>query len=212
MIAFIDDHREVYGVEPICKVLPIAPSTYHAQIAQRIDPSKRSARAQRDAELKIEVQRVFAENFGVYGARKVWRQLRREGFAIARCTVERLMASLGLQGAIRGKPVRTTISDKAVPCPLDHVNRQFHAVRPNALWVSDFSVPQGSGVRDGGWSPAIGLQERVANHRKRRWSKAGVVSVTEKALQRRQVGDRKANTREPPFKCRKCSDDVETGE
>jgi len=118
MIAFIDDHREVYGVEPICKVLPIAPSTYHAHIAQRIDPSRRSARAQRDAELKIEVQRVFAENFGVYGARKVWRQLRREGFAVARCTVERLMASLGLQGAIRGKPVRT---------------------RPNALWVSDFT-------------------------------------------------------------------------
>src|SRR2546429_3300419 len=135
MIAFIDDHREAYGVEPICKVLPIAPSTYHAHIAQRIDASKRSARAQRDAELKIEVQRVFAENFGVYGVRKVWRQLRREGFAVARCTVERLMASLGLQGVIRGKPVRTTISDKAAPCPLDHVNRQFHAPRPNALWV-----------------------------------------------------------------------------
>src|SRR3981081_2977271 len=110
MIAFIDDHREVYGVEPICKVLPIAPSTYHAHIAQRIDASKRSARAQRDAELKIEVQRVFAENFGVYGVRKVWRQLRREGFAVARCNVERLVASPGLQGAIRGKPVRTTIS------------------------------------------------------------------------------------------------------
>ena len=139
MIAFIDDHREAYGVEPICKVLPIAPSTYHAHIAQRVDASKRSARAQRDAELKIEVQRVFAENFGVYGVRKVWRQLRREGFMVARCTVERLMASLGLQGAIRGKPVRTTISDKAVPCPLDHVNRQFHALRPNALWVSDFT-------------------------------------------------------------------------
>ena len=139
MIAFIDDHREAYGVEPICKVLPIAPSTYHAHIAQRVDASKRSARAQRDAELKIEVRRVFAENFGVYGVRKVWRQLRREGFMVARCTVERLMASLGLQGAIRGKPVRTTISDKAVPCPLDHVNRQFHALRPNALWVSDFT-------------------------------------------------------------------------
>ena len=139
MIAFIDDHREAYGVEPICKVLPIAPSTYHAHIAQRVDASKRSARAQRDAELKIEVQRVFAENFGVYGVRKVWRQLRREGFMVARCTVERLMASLGLQGAIRGKPVRTTISDKAVPCPLDHVNRQFHVLRPNALWVSDFT-------------------------------------------------------------------------
>ena len=129
MIAFIDDHREAYGVEPICKVLPIAPSTYHAHIAQRIDPSKRSARVRRDAALKIEVQRVFAENFGVYGARKIWRQLRREGFAVARCTVERLMAGLGLQGVIRGKPVRTTISDKAASCPLDHVNRQFHGTK-----------------------------------------------------------------------------------
>src|SRR3954447_11945408 len=86
-----------------------------------------------------EVRRVFAENFGVYGVRKVWRQLRREGFTIARCTVERLMASLGLQGVIRGKPVRTTISDKSAACPLDHVNRQFQASRPNALWVSDFT-------------------------------------------------------------------------
>ena len=109
----------------------------------RISPSGSTPASVRpvreDAELKIEVQRVFAENFGVYGVRKVWRQLRREGFMVARCTVERLMASLGLQGAIRGKPVRTTISDKAVPCPLDHVNRQFHALRPNALWVSDFT-------------------------------------------------------------------------
>jgi hypothetical protein len=133
MIAFIDDHRDAYGVEPICKVLPIAPSTYHAHVARRIDASKRSVRARRDAALKTEVSRVFAENFGVYGARKVWRQLRREGFAVARCTVERLMASLGLRGVIRGKPVRTTISDKAAPCPLDHVNRVFHAPRPNAL-------------------------------------------------------------------------------
>ena len=89
--------------------------------------------------MKIEVQRVFAENFGVYGVRKVWRHLRREGFMVARCTVERLMASLGLQGVIRGKPVRTTVSDKAAPCPLDHVNREFRAPRPNALWVSDFT-------------------------------------------------------------------------
>ncbi len=139
MIAFIDDYRQAYGVEPICKVLPIAPSSYHAHVAQRIDAGKRSARARRDAELKIEVQRVFAENFGVYGARKVWRQLQREGVDVARCTIERLMASLGLQGVIRGKPVRTTISDKTAPCPLDHVNRQFHAPRPNALWVSDFT-------------------------------------------------------------------------
>jgi transposase InsO family protein len=139
MIAFIDDHRKAYGVEPICRVLPIAPSTYHAHVAQRIDAGKRSARARRDAELKVAVQRVFEENFGVYGARKVWRQLQREGFAVARCTVERLMANLGLQGVIRGKPVRTTISDKAAPCPLDHVNRQFHAPSPNVLWVSDFT-------------------------------------------------------------------------
>src|SRR4051794_3929279 len=139
MIAFIDDHRDAYGIEPICTVLPIAPSTYHAHVAQRIDAGKRSARARRDATMKLEVQRVFAENFGVYGARKVWRQLRREGFTVARCTVERLMASLGLQGVIRGKPVRTTISDKSVPCPLDHVNRQFQAPRPNALWVSEFT-------------------------------------------------------------------------
>ena len=102
-------------------------------------PARLSARAQRDAALKIEIRRVFEENFGVYGVRKVWRQLRREGFDVARCTVERLMASMGLQGVIRGKPVRTTISDKAAPCPLDHVNRQFQAPRPNALWVSDFT-------------------------------------------------------------------------
>jgi putative transposase len=139
MIAFIDDHRVAYGVEPICKLLPIAPSTYHAHAAKRIDAGKRSARARRDAELKIEIERVFAENFGVYGARKVWRQLQREGFDVPRCTVERLMADLGLQGVVRGKPVRTTVSDKAAPCPLDHVNRQFHARRPNALWVSDFT-------------------------------------------------------------------------
>jgi transposase InsO family protein len=118
MIAFIDDHREVYGVEPICRVLPIAPSTYLAHVARRIDAGKRSVRARRDAELKVAIQLVFAENFGVCGACKVWRQLRREGFAVARCTVERLMASLGLQGVIRGKPVRTTISEKAAPCPL----------------------------------------------------------------------------------------------
>ena len=113
MIAFINDHREAYGIEPICKVLPIAPSTYHDHVAKRLDPSRLSDRAKRDEALKIEVRRVFEENFRVYGARKVWRQLRREGFTIARCTVERLMASLGLQGVIRGKPVRTTISDKS---------------------------------------------------------------------------------------------------
>jgi putative transposase len=139
MIAFIDDHREAHGVEPICKVLPIAPSTYHDHIAKRVDPSRLSARARRDAALKDEVQRVFEANFRVYGVRKVWRQLQREGFDVARCTVGRLMRAMGLEGIIRGKPLRTTVSDKAAPCPLDHVNRQFHAPAPNMLWVSDFT-------------------------------------------------------------------------
>ncbi len=139
MIAFIDDYRGAHGVEPICKVLPIAPSTYHAHVARRADPAKRSARAKRDAALKPEIRRVFDDNFQVYGVRKVWRQLRRENHDVARCTVERLMRVMGLQGAIRGKPVRTTVSDKATPCPLDHVNRQFRAPRPNVLWVSDFT-------------------------------------------------------------------------
>ncbi len=146
MIAFIDDHKDTHGVEPICRVLPIAPSTYHDHIAKRADPERLSARAKRDAALRPEIARVFAENFAVYGARKVWRQLGREGLDVARCTVERLMKQMGLQGVIRGKPVRTTISDKAAPCPLDHVNRQFHAPRPNVLWVSDFTyVPTWTG-------------------------------------------------------------------
>ncbi|WP_367198885.1 IS3 family transposase [Amorphus sp. 3PC139-8] len=139
MIAFVDDHRGVYGVEPICRVLPIAPSTYHAHVARRLDPSKLSARAKRDLALKPEIERVFAENFEVYGARKVWRQMMREGFDVARCTVERLMQGMGLQGVIRGKSVRTTIQNKSAPCPLDHVNRVFHAPAPNMLWLSDFT-------------------------------------------------------------------------
>ena len=139
MIAFIDDHRRAYGVEPICRVLPIAPSTYHEHVARRADPARLPARAKRDGVLKPEVRRVFEENFGVYGVRKVWRQLEREGHDVARCTVARLMRGLGLQGVIRGKPVRTTIGDKAMPCPLDHVHRQFKAARPNVLWLSDFT-------------------------------------------------------------------------
>jgi len=139
MIAFVDDHREAYGVEPICKVLPIAPSSYREHVARRRDPGRLSARARRDQDLKPEVARVFAENYAVYGVRKVWRQLRREGFVVARCTVERLMREMGLQGVIRGKPVRTTISDKAAPYPLDHVNRQFYAPAPDRLWLSDFT-------------------------------------------------------------------------
>ena len=139
MIAFIDDHRGVYGVEPICRVLPIAPSTYHAHAARRADPGRRPARARSDAVLMVEIRRVFEENFRVYGVRKVWRQLGREGIAVARCTVSRLMRAMGLQGIVRGKAVRTTISDPAAVCPLDRVNRRFKAPRPNALWVSDFT-------------------------------------------------------------------------
>ena len=126
-------------MRPICRVLPIAPSTYYEHVAQRRDPSRLSALRRSDLALKPEIMRVFAENFAVYGARKVWRQLKREGFDVARCTVERLMRELGLEGAIRGKPVRTTVSDKAAPCPLDRVNRRFHAPAPNMLWVSDFT-------------------------------------------------------------------------
>jgi len=139
MIAFIDEHRARHGVEPICRVLPIAPSTYHAHAARRADPGKLSARARRDVTLRTEIRRVYEENFRVYGVRKVWRQLLREGIAVARCTVARLMRRMGLQGVVRGKTVRTTISNAAAPCPLDRVNRQFKAPRPNALWVSDFT-------------------------------------------------------------------------
>ncbi|WP_262269091.1 IS3 family transposase [Microvirga yunnanensis] len=139
MKAFIDEHREVYGVEPICRVLPIAPSTYYEHAARKADPERRPARERRDADLSREIRRVFAANFGVYGVRKVWRQMQREGIAVARCTVARLMRQMGLKGVVRGKSIRTTVSDAAAPCPRDRVNRQFKAPRPNALWVSDFT-------------------------------------------------------------------------
>jgi hypothetical protein len=139
MIAFIDNHRGAYGVEPICKVLPIAPSTYHARAARRADPARLSPRARRDLVLAAEIRRVFEANFHVYGVRKIWRQLGREGVCAARCTVVRLMRQMGLQGAVRGREVRTTVSNPAAPCPLDRVNRQFRAPRPNALWLSDFT-------------------------------------------------------------------------
>ena len=139
MISFIDEHRTVLGVEPICRLLPIAPSTYYEVIAKRTDVDRLSARERNDIAMKVEIRRVFNENFQVYGVRKVWRQLQREGFDIARCTVARLMRMMGLQGIIRGKPAKTTVSDKAAPCPLDRVNRQFRAPAPNMLWLSDFT-------------------------------------------------------------------------
>ena len=139
MKMFIDEQRSAYGVEPICRVLPIAPSTYRAHAARRTDPSLMSRRARRDTDLRPEIRRVWRVNFEVYGVRKVWRQLNREGIAVARCTVARLMTDMGLAGAVRGRPVRTTVSNAVTPCPEDRVNRQFHAPRPNALWLSDFS-------------------------------------------------------------------------
>jgi len=129
----------MYGVEPICEQLQIAPSAYRRHAARQRDPSQRSQRAQRDDQLMTEIQRVWQENHGVYGADKVWRQLNRESVAVARCTVERLMRIQGLQGVRRGKRVRTTIANDAADRPLDRVNRQFHADRPNQLWVSDFT-------------------------------------------------------------------------
>jgi transposase InsO family protein len=139
MIAFVEEYRDVHGVEPICRLLPIAPSTYFEHVARRRDPAKLSARAKRDAELCLEIQRVWEENFRVYGVRKVWRQLRREGIEVARCTVARLIRAMGLRGVVRGKVVRTTVSGKAAPCPRDRVNRDFKAPHTNVLWVADFT-------------------------------------------------------------------------
>jgi hypothetical protein len=124
MIAFIDAHRDVSGVEPICRVLPIAPATYYEHAARRRDPARLPVRARRDEVLRSEIRRVWEGNFRVYGVRKVWRQLRREGIAVARCTIARLMRQMGLSGAVRGKTVKTTISNPALPCPRDKVNRQ----------------------------------------------------------------------------------------
>ncbi|WP_376691075.1 IS3 family transposase [Wenzhouxiangella sp. EGI_FJ10409] len=137
--AYIDQHRDTYGVEPICRVLQVAPSAYRRHAARQRNPELRSDRAKRDEVLIPHIERVWDANMQVYGADKVWKQMNREVIPVARCTVERLMRRLGLQGARRGKTVRTTVPDRSVPCPLDRVNRQFTADRPNQLWVSDFT-------------------------------------------------------------------------
>jgi transposase InsO family protein len=137
--AYIDQHRDTYGVEPICKVLQVAPSAYRRHAARQRNPELRSARAKRDEQLMPHIERVWQANLQVYGAEKVWKQMNREDIAVARCTVERLMRCLGLEGVRRGKTVRTTMPDTSVPCPLDRVNRPFQADRPNQLWVSDFT-------------------------------------------------------------------------
>jgi transposase InsO family protein len=136
---FIDEHRQRLGVEPICEALQIAPSAYWREDARRRDPARLPARRQRDAALLPEIERVWRANLSVYGADKVWKQLRRENVAVARCTVERLVRAAGLRGVTRGKGVRTTVPDAKAPCPLDRVNREFRADRPNRLWVSDFT-------------------------------------------------------------------------
>ena len=192
MIAFIDAHHGVCGVEPICRVLPIAPSTYHEHVARRTDPSRLPARALRDTELRAEIRRVFEQNLGVYGVRKVWRQLQREGIPVARCTVARLMRDMGLAGVIRGKPARTTVGDKAAPCPLDRVNRQFQPPAPNMLWVVDFTYVAT-------WSGFVyvafvvdAYARRIVGWRVSRSAHAGfVLDALEQALhERRPVGSK----------------------
>jgi transposase InsO family protein len=139
MIAFIKDHREVCGVEPICRILQIAPSTFYAHLAVRPNPSLASDRTKRDAELRPEMKKVWKDNRSVYGARKLWHAMKREKFDVARCTVKRLMRDIGIEGVRRGKKIKTTRPDKALPSPLDRVNRQFRATMSNQLWVSDFT-------------------------------------------------------------------------
>ena len=215
MIAFIDDHRQAYGVEPICRVLPaksqsdlreIAPSIYYAHAARRADPGRLPARARGDAALMIEIRRVHEANFSVYGVRKIWRQLAREGIVVARCMVARLMHAMSLQGAVRGRKIRTTVPDPAAACPLDRVNRQFRAPCPNTLWVSDFTyvatwsgfiymafVVEPRGPRHGSCacSPEIdAFARRIVGWRVSRTAQASfVLDALEQALhERRPIG------------------------
>ena len=187
MIAFIEENRDDIGVEPICKHLPIAPSTFYDHMAKRANPDLLSDRAKRDVTLKPEIERVCKQNYKVYGVRKVWHQMRREGFDVARCTVARLMKDLGLEGIIRGKKHRTTIPDKSQPCPLDKVNRQFKAPAPNMLWVSDFTYVA---TRQGFVHVAFVIDafaRRIVGWRVSRTAHAGfVLDALEQAVHQRQ--------------------------
>jgi transposase InsO family protein len=191
MVAFIDDHRAVYGVEPICRVLPIAPSTYYEAKAREADPTRLPERVKRDAALRETIRQVWKENFGVYGVRKVWRELIRQKIAVARCTVARLMRAMGLEGVRRGKKCTTTVPDESAARPADLVNRQFVATRPNELWVADLTyVATWSGfvyvafVIDVysrmivGWRVARSLRTDLA------------LDALEQALHARPIGDR----------------------
>ena len=146
MTSFVDENRADFGVEPICAELPIAPSVYYEHKRREREPDRRSARSRRDGELRTRIRRVWESNFGVYGARKVWRQLQREGVGVARCTVERLMRQEGLKGVVRGEKRRTTIPDDSAARPADLVDRSFEADGPNRLWLADITyVPTWSG-------------------------------------------------------------------
>ena len=142
MTAFIEEHRGQFGVEPMCKMLQIAPSTYYERCAVARDPERASPRAKSDADLCIKIDAAWQDNRKLYGARKIWHVLRREGEDVARCTVERLMRVLGIKGVLRDKKIVTTTPDTSQPCPDDKVNRLFMADRPNKLWVSDFTYVQ----------------------------------------------------------------------
>lgn len=189
MIAFIEEHRDTIGVEPICKQLPIAPSTFYDHMAKKANADLLSDRAKRDMTLRPEIERVWEQNYKVYGVCKVWHQLRREGFDVARCTVARLMKDLGLEGIIRGKKHRTTIPDKSRPCPLDKVNRQFKAPAPSMLWVSDFTYVAT-------WQGFVhvafvidAFARRIVGWRVSRTAHAGfVLDALEQAVHQRQPG------------------------
>jgi transposase InsO family protein len=191
MLAFIDAHREHYGVEPICRELPIAPSTYYKHKARESDPSRLPARVQRDRELCGSIRRIWEENFRAYGPRKVWRQLHREGIPAARCTVERLMRREGLQGVVRGRKKRTTIPAAVDELPLDRVQRQFVASRPNKLWIADFTyVATWSGFVYVAFVIDVFARCIVGWRVSRSMQTDLVLDALEQALHARQVGDR----------------------
>jgi transposase InsO family protein len=189
MIAFIEENRDT-GVEPICKHLPIAPSTFYDHMAKRANPDLLSDRAKCDKALRPEIERVREQNYKVYGVRKVWHRMRREGFDVARCTVARLMKNMGREGVVRGKKVKTTIPDKSQPCPLDKVNRHFKAPAPNVLWVSDFTyVATWQGFVYAAFVIDV-FARRIVVWRVSRTAHAGfVLDALEQAVHQRQPGD-----------------------
>ena len=193
MIAFIEESREALGVGPICRALQFAPSTYYDRRAIARDPERASRRAKSDAALSIKIDGAWADNRKLYGARKIWHVLRREGKEVARCTVERLMRALGIKGVVRGRRVITTNPDTSLPCPDDKVNRLFKADRPNKLWVSDFTyVPTWSGTvyvafvidvfarRIVGWRTSISMKTQF------------VLDALEQAIWQRKMPDNKS--------------------